>query len=241
MKQPTIKPFGEQAILIEWKPSVDNKTLTAVLQVKQLVLQTYTKEVLETVPAYSSLAVFLKKGVQQYDFINQLSKKLKKIPKAQSEISRVLHIPVCYNPKFALDIEDVAKTNNLTTSEVIELHTKPTYKVYFLGFLPGFPYLGGLDKRLQTPRKQTPREIIEAGSVAIGGSQTGVYTSSSPGGGNIIGKSPLNYFSIEKNPPALLKAGDFIKFIPISEDEYRKIKVEVDADIYTIGEEAKHG
>ncbi|RFN57904.1 5-oxoprolinase subunit PxpB [Marixanthomonas ophiurae] len=241
MKQPTIKPFGEQAILIEWKPSVDNKTLTAVLQVKQLVLQTYTKEVFETVPAYSSLAVFLKKEVQQDDFINQLSQKLKKIPKAESAISRVLHIPVCYDSKFALDIEDVAKTNNLTTSEVIELHTKPTYKVYFLGFLPGFPYLGGLDKRLQTPRKQTPREIIEAGSVAIGGSQTGVYTTSSPGGWNIIGKSPLNCFSIEKNPPALLKAGDFIKFIPISKDEYRKIEVEVDVDIYTIGEEAKNG
>ncbi len=241
MKQPTIKPFGKQAVLIEWNPSVDNKTLTAVLQVKQLVLKTYTKEVLETVPAYSSLAVFLKKEAKQDDFIDRLSQKLEKIPKAEPAISRVLHIPVCYDPKFALDIEDVAKTNNLTIPKVIELHTKPTYKVYFLGFLPGFPYLGGLDKRLQTPRKKTPREVIEAGSVAIGGAQTGVYTTSSPGGWNIIGKSPLNYFSIAKNPPALLKAGDFIKFIPISKDEYRKIEVEVNVDIYKLREEEKNG
>ncbi|MAO10119.1 MAG: allophanate hydrolase [Flavobacteriaceae bacterium] len=241
MKQPAIKSFGEKAVLIEWEPSINDNMLTMVLQVKQLVLKTFAREVLETVPTYSSLAIFIKKGVKQDDFIKQLTQKLKNIPKTKPAISRVLHIPVCYDPKFALDIEEVAQTNNLTVPKVIELHTTPQYKVYFLGFLPGFPYLGGLDKRLQTPRKNTPREKIEAGSVAIGGSQTGVYTTSSPGGWNIIGRSPLNFFSIEKKPPALLKAGDFIKFIPISKDEYRKIEVEVNVDIYKLGEEAANG
>ncbi|PVW14755.1 5-oxoprolinase subunit PxpB [Marixanthomonas spongiae] len=240
MKQPNIKPYGEKAVLIEWSPSIDNETLTHVLQAKQLVLETFPEQVLETVPAYSSLAVFLNKAVQQDAFIEQLAEKLKNTAKAEPAISRVLQIPVCYDPKFALDIEKVAKKNNLTVAEVIELHTQPQYKVYFLGFLPGFPYLGGLDGRLKTPRRENPREKIETGSVAIAGSQTGIYTASSPGGWNIIGKCPLRFFSIEKKPPALLKFGDFIKFVSISKDEYRKIEVEVNVDIYKIGEEAKN-
>ncbi len=237
MKQPTIKPFGEQAVLIEWKPAIDDKILDNVLKANQLIQQSFKEEVIETVSAYSSIAVFFKKGIKQNDFIEQLTKKLKKAPKIETSLSRILHIPVCYDSKFALDIETVAKKNELSVKEVIAMHTEQQYKVYFLGFLPGFPYLGGLNKQLHTPRKDTPREKIEAGSVAIGGSQTGVYTTYSPGGWNIIGKSPLSFFSIKNNPPALIQPGDIVQFKQVSKDLFLQIEVEVAAGVYKIEEE----
>ena len=240
MKNVTVKSFGAHAILIEWKPSIDDKTFSEILQVKQFVTQSFSEEILEVVPAYSSLAIYMKLETNLDTFISKLKHSLENILKTEQAASRIIYIPVCYDLEFAPDIQEVAQKNSLSISEVITIHTTPTYKVYFLGFLPGFPYLGGLDKRLHTSRKETPRQKVESGSVAIGGSQTGIYTTDSPGGWQIIGKTPLSLFSIKNNPPALLKAGDFIKFKSISKDEFRKIEIEITADVYKIEEEVAH-
>jgi inhibitor of KinA len=149
----------------------------------------------------------------------------------------LITIPVCYEPKYALDLEEVALANKLTTKKVVQLHTKEIYKVYFLGFLPGFPYLGGLDKHLYTPRKSKPRRHIEKGSVAIGGGQTGIYTIDSPGGWNIIGRSPLEFFSCKNSLQCLLKPGNFVRFVSISEKKLKKIEEEIASGTFELRKE----
>ena len=125
-------------------------------------------------------------------------------------------LPVCYEAPYALDLDDVARHAGLPTDEVIRLHAAPLYRVDFLGFAPGFPYLAGLDARLQTPRRTEPRIRVPAGSVAIGGSQTGVYPVEIPGGWNVIGRTPARLF-----PPARLAVGDRVRFVPIAAGEFR--------------------
>jgi len=127
---------------------------------------------------------------------------------------RVIEIPVCYGGEFGPDLEDVARHTGLTLRQVIDLHASAAYLVYFLGFSPGFPYLGGLPPQLATPRLPAPRKRVPAGSVAIGGSQAGIYSVESPGGWRIIGRTWHVLFDASRTPPALLRAGDSIHFIP---------------------------
>lgn len=128
---------------------------------------------------------------------------------------RLVEIPVCYEPPYALDLEEVARRAGLSIDEVVRLHTAPLYRVDFLGFAPGFPYLSGLDGRLATPRRTEPRIRIPAGSVAIAGSQAGIYPVEIPGGWNVIGRTPLRLF-----PPARLSVGDRVRFVPIPAEEF---------------------
>lgn len=136
----------------------------------------------------------------------------------------IVKIPVCYGEKFGPDIEYVADVNNLTTDEVIKIHADGRYLVYMIGFAPGFPYLGGLSEKIYTPRRKSPRTVIPAGSVGIAGKQTGVYSIETPGGWQIIGRTPLKLFNLENSKKTLLKCGDIVKFYPISYDEYLKLK-----------------
>jgi KipI family sensor histidine kinase inhibitor len=138
---------------------------------------------------------------------------------APSNDARILEIPVCYDRTVAIDIDAIAAHASLSVDEVIALHTAAVYRVYMIGFTPGFPYLGGLDDRLAMPRRATPRERVPAGSVAVGGAQTGIYPDESPGGWWIIGRSPLRLFDPMADPPALLRAGDRVRFRAISAGE----------------------
>jgi inhibitor of KinA len=133
-------------------------------------------------------------------------------------------IPVCYNDIFGLDLQFVAERNNLDVDEIIKLHTSVTYSVYLIGFLPGFPYLGLVDPKLEVPRKSSPRPRVHAGSIGVAGKQTGIYPFDSPGGWQIIGRTPLNIFDSVQNPPALLEAGDTVSFYAIDEKEFVKIE-----------------
>ncbi len=133
---------------------------------------------------------------------------------------RLVEIPVCYGSEYGPDLEDVAALHELTSAEVIRRHSAPPYRVQFLGFLPGFAYLSGLPPGLETPRRDTPRLSVPAGAVGIGGAQTGVYPLESPGGWQIIGRTPLILFDLNREPPALLRAGDRVRFVPISEETY---------------------
>ncbi|WP_160672273.1 5-oxoprolinase subunit PxpB [Clostridium sp. C8-1-8] len=136
----------------------------------------------------------------------------------------IVEIPVCYEKEFAPDLEYVAKANNLTIEEVVEIHSNGEYIVYMIGFAPGFPYLGGLSEKIHTERRSTPRTVIPAGSVGIAGSQTGVYPIETPGGWQIIGRTPLKLFDLNSDEKTLLKCGDIAKFYSISYDEYKRLK-----------------
>src|SRR5262249_55828790 len=130
--------------------------------------------------------------------------------------SRTIDIPVCYGGECGPDLEDVARHTGLAPAEVIARHSAVTYLVYFLGFSPGFPYLGGLAPELATPRLSAPRKRVPAGSVAIGGRQTGVYPVESPGGWRIIGRTDLRLFDPNAEPPALLRTGDSVRFVSVN-------------------------
>ncbi len=167
----------------------------------------------------------IKNIVEKY-LINFNYKKLK---------NRIIYnVPVCYEPNFAIDIDFVAKYNNLNINDVIKLHTEPLYKIYFLGFTPGFPYLGGLNDKINAPRLETPRKKIEKGSVGIAGNQTGIYSVNSPGGWRLIGKTPINLFNKSSKKPSIFEAGNFIKFYSISLSEYDYIKHNVEKGTYDL-------
>ena len=137
--------------------------------------------------------------------------------------SRPVEIPVCYDPEFALDLDRVAEHTKLSEAEIVDLHSSREYRVACIGFVPGFTFLAGLPKNLATPRRDVPRKEIPAGSVGIGGPQTGIYPLRSPGGWNLIGRTPLRFFEPTKNPPTLLCPGDRVRFRPISREEFAAI------------------
>lgn len=139
----------------------------------------------------------------------------------------IVEIPVCYGGEFGPDIEHVAEVNSLTKEQVIEIHSSGKYLVYMLGFAPGFPYLGGMSKEIYTPRRKTPRIAIPKGSVGIAGIQTGVYPIETPGGWQIIGRTPLKLFDLKKEKKTLLKCGDIARFYPISYKEYKELKEKI--------------
>ncbi|MGN0739898.1 MAG: 5-oxoprolinase subunit PxpB [Treponema sp.] len=178
----------------------------------------------ETVPSYCAILVVLKTKRRLRLLKKEIYKKLFLIfssDKTSQEENQTVHkIPVCYDDEFSPDIKNVCAHTGLSKEEVIARHAQKEYLVYMLGFLPGFAYLGGMDTKLETPRLKTPRTKIPAGSVAIGGSQTGIYPAESPGGWQIIGKTPVKTFDIQRNPAVFFKAGDKIKFEPVSKEEF---------------------
>lgn len=142
---------------------------------------------------------------------------------ADTHEGRTVEIPICYGGEYGPDLAEVARYNDLTSEQVIDIHSSPTYLVHMLGFAPGFPYLGGMNPAIAMPRKAIPRASIAAGSVGIAGEQTGVYPISTPGGWRIIGRTPLKLFHPEFEVPTLIQAGDRVKFIPITSEQFAKI------------------
>jgi inhibitor of KinA len=163
-----------------------------------------------------NVATFVKKKLEEaYDFA---------LRNPNASKTRHLKIPVCYHPKYALDLENICNRNNISPEDIVRLHTKSTYKVYLIGFLPGFPYLGFVDPTLEVPRHATPLAHVPAGSVGIAGKQTGIYPFDSPGGWQIIGRTPLKLFDASGTPPILFEIGDSVSFYPISEEEFNHIE-----------------
>lgn len=235
---PTYRKFGEHAVLLDWPTTNEAYIHEEVLSYDRYIAENFREEIVETVPAYQSLAVYLKPEINTQLFIDTLQGRKITFTSDLAIESELVTIPVCYEPHFAPDLQDVGAVHGISISEVIRLHTSPVYKVYFLGFLPGFPYLEGLNRRLKTPRRGKPRPLVEKGSVGIGGAQTGIYTVDSPGGWNIIGKTPLDLFNSSHIPPTQIKAGDFIKFQSITPTEFELIRIEVEAGTFKWRKEA---
>ncbi|MBZ0328211.1 MAG: 5-oxoprolinase subunit PxpB [Altibacter sp.] len=238
---PTYSTFGAHAVLVNWEASITPEVHDAVLQFDKYVSSRFSEEIIETVFAYQSLAIYLHESISANTFIQRLKNEIGGRVNVQSKTKYLARIPVCYDLEYAPDLTEVAHLHKISIAELILLHTQPTYTVYFLGFLPGFPYLGGLDPKIHTPRKSTPNPYVEKGSVGIGGGQTGVYSMASPGGWNIIGRTPIDFFSVEKRPPTFLQAGDYVQFVSISKKKYKKMLSDIEKGSITIEKEVIYG
>ena len=216
--------YNPHSILIDWPASIDKKTLQDVLSFKNNIEEYYIKENIEVINTYCSILIIYEFTI---DDVNDVFLQLKKIYNSEAEApdidAVVWNVPVCYDDEFGVDLNAFSKEINLSKSEIIKLHSEVVYTVYFIGFLPGFLYLGGLDSRLFLDRKKTPDLNVKKGAVAIGGQQTGVYPQDSPGGWHIIGNSPMTLFSANEQQPCLIKAGDQVKFRPVDLVEYADI------------------
>jgi len=234
-----IIPLGDSALILRVRERFDDapeQTLDTVLRALQQLQSAAIPGVIELAPAYTSIAVFFdpivvaKATETPGDLFDRSVERIRAAVAAGADRGkrrrparpgvRVVEIPVCYDPEFALDIDDVARRANMSPSEVIRLHSASEYRVACIGFVPGFPFLAGLPKELATPRRDVPRKQIPPGSVGIGGAQTGIYPLRSPGGWNLIGRTPLCLFDPEKNPPTLLRAGERVRFRKITRDEF---------------------
>ncbi len=224
---------GDCSVSVEFgneiSPEINNKirSLTNALENEHI------NGIIECIPTYRSLLINYDPSIISG---TKLIKKIKKYLSASSEMQdnekKIYVIPVCYEGEFAPDIDNVCKHNNLTKEEVIAIHSGRDYLIYMLGFLPGFPYLGGLDERIHTPRLESPRKSIPGGSVGIGGKQTGIYPMASPGGWQLIGRTPVKPYDPDREDPILYSAGDYIRFKPISTEEYEEIKAQSDNGTY---------
>ena len=220
----TYHRFSERSILVQWPQKIDKNILDDVLLFKKHILNSSIKQILYVNNAYNSILISYKSTI---DNINDEFLALKSLYSTRVSLIksafRLWKIPVCYDEEFGMDLEEISQQNQLSIPEIIKRHSDVVYTVYFIGFLPGFLYLGGLDKRLFFPRKNSPRLEVKKGAVAIGNHQTGIYPNSSPAGWNIIGNSPINFFNTNHNPPCFAKAGDSIQFIPIHIEDYNRI------------------
>lgn len=220
----TYKPFGKHAILIEWPAVIDEKILENVLKFKNAIQKDKVKVIVDIINAYNSLTIFYHTTIENIDSEILTLKSIFEMLDSSNEMKNMLwKIPVCYDEKFGVDLEEISRTNKLKNNDIISLHSRAIYTVYFIGFLPGFLYLGGLDKKLNFPRKATPRLQVEKGAVGIGGEQTGVYPQESAGGWNIIGNSPIQFFDRKKEYPCFARAGDKVEFIPIDLKTHEEI------------------
>lgn len=207
--------LGERAVVLELDPPVSLASQQRIWGLSERLKS--HPDVVESIPGMNNLTVVLHNPQQTaLDATERLQSWWEESEAVLPE-SRQIEIPVIYGGEAGPDLEEVARHHQLTARQVVELHASADYVVYFIGFQPGFPYLGGLDKRLHTPRRAEPRVLVPAGSVGIGGSQTGIYPLASPGGWQLIGRSNLQLFNPQNQPPTVLRPGDSIRFVPQKE------------------------
>lgn len=228
------KPFGLHAVLVAWPNEVNDHILNTILQFETFLKnQCLEGSDWEYVPAYNSLLLVNKKMSLDYpSFSKKLQDWYLNMGAFKPYQRNLWRLPVSYEKEFGIDLEEISNQLNISAEELIALHTGNVYTVYGIGFLPGFMYLGGLPKVLETARKDTPRMLVKKGAVGIAGKQTGVYPQESPGGWNIIGNCPVPVFDTTKNEPCFVSVGDQIQFYEVPRAKYDLCKIEVEVGIY---------
>lgn len=226
-------PSGDCAICVEFGNEISPEINAKIRAFKIALEKENIDGIVETVPTYRSLLVVYRPEVILF---KELKEKFDGIMGAMGNIQipppTVIEIPVLYGGEMGPDLENVAAHNHKTIDEVIEIHTSEEYLIYMLGFIAGFPYLGGMSKEIATPRLKSPRVKIEGGSVGIAGEQTGIYPVASPGGWQLIGRTPLKLYDAEREKPVLLEAGQYIKFRSVTQEEYEEIEKQVEENTY---------
>lgn len=224
---------GDSAVCVEFGNEISPEINKKIRAFKIAVEKSEIPGIVETVPTYRSLLVHYHPEVIGF---KALTEEFDKLMGSLSSIPipppTVIEIPVLYGGEMGPDIENVAEHNHKTVEEVIKIHTSEEYLIYMIGFIAGFPYLGGMSKEIATPRLKSPRVKIEGGSVGIAGEQTGIYPVASPGGWQLIGRTPLKLYDADREKPVLLEAGQYIKFTAVTEEEYKKIEKEVEDGTY---------
>ena len=224
--KPTISPVGDRAISIDFGQVIDPTINRHIRQTIERIKELQLEGIIELVPTYCALLVEYDAMLYSYSEIcNIIEPTLEEgMTNTTNELVTVVEVPTVYGGEFGPDLSFVASHNHLSEDEVISIHSGTDYLVYMLGFIPGFTYLGGMDSRIATPRLSSPRTLIPAGSVGIAGEQTGTYPSDSPGGWQIIGRTPVTMYDMSKAQAALLNAGDYVRYVPIDESEFHRIK-----------------
>lgn len=233
---PRLFPLGDQAVVVEFGHTINETTHTSVCSFAAY-LETYSLNgLIEYVPAFTTVTIYydpwLLSDESKKDAYEEVCRLIHQvypviIPPLK-HTARIVEIPVCYGGEYGPDLSLVANHTGLTQEEVVNIHVSNDYLVYMIGFAPGFPYLGGMNPRIAAPRKAIPRTTIPAGAVGIAGRQTGIYPINTPGGWQLIGRTPLLLFDPSRQHPSLLKAGDMVRFIPITEEKYLQARKEAD-------------
>ncbi|MBD8026383.1 5-oxoprolinase subunit PxpB [Ureibacillus sp. Re31] len=210
---------------------INGETFQIVRAFDQFIIERYKRIVIESVPSYHMVTVFFNKSIVHTKVLQEIMEAWSTYSlHLQLKESRKITIPVCYETPFSLDLERVATENHLSVEKVVKMHCESLYTVFLIGFLPGFPYLGGLREEIYCPRLDVPRRLVEKGSVGIGGKQTGIYPIDSPGGWNIIGKTPIPLFDLNRSRPFLLQAGDQLSFKRITMEQFQEIEYQLKED-----------
>ena len=213
--------MGDRGLLLEFGDEISSETNEKVRRMALAIQAEAIKGIIETVPTYRSLLIIYDPLILSIDDLKKrlekLERGLRQTPFPEPKLTR---IPVVYGGPYGPDLEFVAQYHRISHDEVIQLHCSKPYFIYMIGFMPGYPYMGELPDALITPRLKTPRLSVPAGSVAIAQKQTGIYPMESPGGWQIIGRTPIKIFDPKREPPALLQMGDLVQFYPISEKEF---------------------
>lgn len=229
----SIKPLSENAVVAHFGNEISESILRRITSFDTSLQQQPFPGFVETVPSYVSLTIYFdpmevlskheQNGLHAYEHVIHCLQNMPIDYKNQQPTPKEpIRVPVCYAPPFSLDLTEVAQHNQISEKEVISIHSSAIYTVYMIGFMPGFPYLGGMSPKIAAPRKQNPRAHIPKGAVGIAGLQTGIYPADSPGGWQIIGRTPLDLFDALHPPYSLLKAGDRLQFHAIDKQEFER-------------------
>jgi len=232
---PRFLPVGDRALSVELGDSISEVTNRRVHNLSREILRLGTRGVLDVVPTYRSLMGYYDpRSIPYADLTSRLAEMADSLGEGETVAPRLVEIPAVYGGEYGPDIGAVADHNGVSEAEVIAIPSRTDYLVYMLGFLPGFPYLGGMSERIATPRLQTPRPSIPAGSVAIAERQTGIYPVESPGGWRIIGRTPIRLFDPGREPPVQIEPGDYLRFVSVDESEYADVQSRMRAGTYSL-------
>ena len=233
MSYPQIKITGDTSVAVVFGNEISTDINTKIRAFDEALAEEQIDGVYETVPTYCSLTIHYAPEKIRYEALQERLEALLAVShKAQKLNTIVMEIPVVYGGEYGPDLETVAAHNGMSTEDVIRIHSGAEYLIYMLGFTPGFSYMGGMDESIATPRLKTPRVLIPAGSVGIAGKQTGIYPIDSPGGWQLIGRTPVKLYDAHRDTPILLDAGLHVKFIPIDEAEYKRIETRIEQGRY---------